>query len=265
MIAERVAYSAQKVNAAAIAHGATGKGNDQIRFERAWAYLVPNIELIAPWKIWDYKGRKDLIQYIESQGFSYKGEVNPKYSLDANLLHNSSEGGILEDISQPYNPEEIFQFIAPPAKMATDFTDVTLAFENGLPVAMNGARIASSLLEQLNTIGGRHGIGLVDLVEERVTGVKAGAFTKHQADYCTKRSKSKTNLLGSRRARHLHSAFHHVCEHGLRWTLALRRPSISRLFHASCDQAKGSHTPSAKRSGLYSVAQSPYSYTANKS
>jgi argininosuccinate synthase len=174
LIAERVAYYAKKVNADAIAHGATGKGNDQIRFERAWAYLVPDIELIAPWKIWDYTGRKDLVNYIEQQGFTYKGEVNPKYSLDANLLHNSSEGGILEDIGTSYNPEEIFQFVVPPTKMKTDFTDLTLSFEAGMPTKMNGKAIApAALLETLNTVGGQHGIGLVDLVEERVTGVKS--------------------------------------------------------------------------------------------
>lgn len=174
LIAERVAYYAKKVGADAIAHGATGKGNDQIRFERAWAYLVPNIEVIAPWKIWDYKGRKDLVEYIEAQGFSYKGEVNPKYSIDANLLHNSSEGGILENIHAPYNPEEIFQFITPPKALTTDFTDITLSFENGLPTELNGKKMAAhTMLEELNVIGGRHGIGLVDLVEERVTGVKS--------------------------------------------------------------------------------------------
>jgi len=174
LIAERVAYYARQAKADAIAHGATGKGNDQIRFERAWAYLVPDIELIAPWKIWDYKGRTDLIQYIEAQGFSYKGEVNPRYSVDANLLHNSSEGGILEDLSKPYDAGEIFQFITPPAQVTHDFTDITLEFEQGMPTKLNGKALSpSQMLIELNTIGGRHGIGLVDLVEERVTGVKS--------------------------------------------------------------------------------------------
>lgn len=174
LIAERVAYYAKKAGAHAIAHGATGKGNDQIRFERAWAYLAPEIELIAPWKIWDYKGRKDLISYIESQGFSYKGEVNPRYSVDANLLHNSSEGGILEDISKGYNPEEIFQFITPPSKTTKDFTDITLSYEKGMPTKLNGKTLSpGAMLVELNKIGGEHGIGLVDLVEERVNGVKS--------------------------------------------------------------------------------------------
>ena len=174
LIAERVAYYAKKSKADAIAHGATGKGNDQIRFERAWAYLVPEIELIAPWKIWDYKGRTDLIKYIEQQGFSYNGEVHPRYSVDANLLHNSSEGGILEDISKGYDPEDIFQFITPPSKVTQDFSDVSLKFEKGIPTELNDKKLSpSQMITELNTIGGRHGIGLVDLVEERVTGVKS--------------------------------------------------------------------------------------------
>ncbi len=174
LIGERVAYYAKKTGAQAIAHGATGKGNDQIRFERAWAYLTPDIEVIAPWKIWEYKGRQDLINYLKKNNVDYAGEVNPRYSVDANLFHNSSEGGILEDISQPYDEEEIFQFIKPPAKVSKDFTNITLGFESSVPVSLNGKKLTpSQMLTQLNEIGGRHGIGLVDIVEERVTGVKS--------------------------------------------------------------------------------------------
>ncbi len=174
LIAERVAYYAKKAGAQAIAHGATGKGNDQIRFERAWAYLTPDLEVIAPWKIWDYKGRQDLIDYLKKNNVDYAGEVNPRYSIDANLFHNSSEGGILEDISQAYDENEIFQFIKPPQKMSKDFTSITLEFKSGTPVALNGKTLSpAEMLVQLNEIGGEHGIGLVDLVEERVTGVKS--------------------------------------------------------------------------------------------
>ena len=174
LIAERVAYFAKKSGAQAIAHGATGKGNDQIRFERAWAYLAPELEVIAPWKIWNYKGRQDLINYLKENNIDYAGEVNPRYSLDANLFHNSSEGGILEDISKPYNEEEIFQFIKPPLKVTKDFTLLDLEFKAGVPVAVNGKALSpSQMLVKLNELGGEHGIGLVDLVEERVTGVKS--------------------------------------------------------------------------------------------
>jgi len=174
LIGERVAYYAKKAGAQAIAHGATGKGNDQIRFEMAWAYLCPEIEVIAPWKIWEYKGRQDLINYLKDQGVDYAGEVNPRYSVDANLFHNSSEGGILEDISQPYSEDEIFQFIKPPGKMSKDATNVTLDFKHGIPVSLNGRSYSpAEMLTQLNEIGGQHGIGLVDLVEERVTGLKS--------------------------------------------------------------------------------------------
>lgn len=174
LIAERVAYYAKKSGAQAIAHGATGKGNDQIRFERAWAYLTPELEVIAPWKIWEYKGRQDLINYLKENNVDYVGEVNPRYSVDANLFHNSSEGGILEDITKPYDPKEIFQFIKPPQETNKDFSQITLEFKAGVPVALNGKTLSpAEMLIQLNDIGGQHGIGLVDLVEERVTGVKS--------------------------------------------------------------------------------------------
>jgi argininosuccinate synthase len=174
LIAERVAFYAKKVGAQAISHGATGKGNDQIRFERAWAYLTPEIEVIAPWKIWEYTGRQDLINYLKDHKVDYAGEVNPRYSIDTNLFHNSSEGGILEDVSKPYDEEEIFQFIKPPSKLSKDVTNITLEFKHGVPTGVNGkAMKPADLLQHLNEVGGAHGIGLVDLVEERVTGVKS--------------------------------------------------------------------------------------------
>jgi argininosuccinate synthase len=174
LIAERVAFYAKKMGAFAISHGATGKGNDQIRFERAWAYLTPEIKVIAPWKEWEYTGRKDLIKYLMDNNFDYAGEVNPRYSIDTNLFHNSSEGGILEDVSKPYDEEEIFQFIKPPSQQAKDATNISLEFKNGIPVGVNGKTMKpAELLQHLNEVGGAHGIGLVDLVEERVTGIKS--------------------------------------------------------------------------------------------
>lgn len=174
LIAERVAHFAKKTGATAVAHGATGKGNDQIRFERAWAYLAPELDVIAPWKEWEYKGRQDLINYLKQNNVDYAGEVNPRYSVDANLFHNSSEGGILEDISQPYSDEEIFQFLKPTGKMSQETMDIKMEFHQGVPVGLNGQKLApADLLQKLNEIGGNYGIGLVDLVEERVTGVKS--------------------------------------------------------------------------------------------
>ncbi|MBY0314462.1 MAG: argininosuccinate synthase [Bdellovibrionales bacterium] len=174
LIAERVAHFAKKSGASAVAHGATGKGNDQIRFERAWAYLAPELEVIAPWKEWEYKGRQDLINYLKEHKIDYAGEVNPRYSVDANLFHNSSEGGILEDISKPYDDQEIFQFLKPNGKTSTDTLSISIDFDKGYPVGLNGKKMApAELLQKLNEIGGAYGIGLVDLVEERVTGVKS--------------------------------------------------------------------------------------------
>lgn len=174
LIAERVAYYSKIVGAEAISHGATGKGNDQIRFERAWAYLAPDLKVVAPWKEWEFKGRQDLINYLAKHGFEYDGEVHPSYSVDANLFHNSTEGNVLEDIGKEYNEEEILQLIQPPSKTMKDASHVTIQFENGLPVSINDEKkTPAEILQALNQIGGQHGIGIVDLVEERVNGIKS--------------------------------------------------------------------------------------------
>lgn len=174
LISERIAYFAKKLGAAAIAHGATGKGNDQLRFERSWAYLAPEIEVIAPWKIWSYTGRQDLIQYLASKGIEFENEEK-RYSVDVNLLHRSCEGGILENIEAEYNPNEIYSWVATPKALTDNApTTLTLKFEAGLPVALDGNVLSpSQLLESLNIIAGKNGIGVLDLVEERTIGIKS--------------------------------------------------------------------------------------------
>ncbi len=173
LIAERIAKIAKENNAYAIAHGATGKGNDQIRFERAWAYLVPEIKVIAPWKIWDYKGRTDLTNYLKDRGYDLSSEETT-YSIDVNLLHRSCEGGILEDVEKEYNPDEIYEWTTPPAKCTNGAVSLTIEFEKGIPTLLNGVSMSpANMLEELNTIGGKHGIGIADLVEERTNGIKS--------------------------------------------------------------------------------------------
>jgi argininosuccinate synthase len=172
LIAERIAYWAAKRGATHIAHGATGKGNDQLRFEKTWAYLLPKTEVIAPWKIWGFKGRKDLVNYLNQRNFSYDGDVSPKYSVDVNLFHRSCEGGVLEEIEVPYDKDEILKFISTNTK--TEKETITLTFEEGLPTKLNGERHSpSTFLKILNTIGGNHGIGIVDIVEDRMNGIKS--------------------------------------------------------------------------------------------
>ena len=174
LISERMAFYAKKLGASAIAHGATGKGNDQLRFEKSWAYLVPDIEVIAPWKIWNFTGRTELIEYLASKGIQFVNEEK-KYSIDVNLLHRSCEGGILEAVEKPYECSEIYDWVATPAALAdTQPVDLTLEFKDGFPVALNGEKQSPAvLLENLNKIAGKNGIGVLDLVEERTIGIKS--------------------------------------------------------------------------------------------
>lgn len=173
LIAERMAYYAQKLGATAISHGCTGKGNDQLRFERSWAYLVPELEIIAPWRIWNFKGRGDLLAYLREKGF----QLPPKekvFSEDVNLFHRSCEGGILEDPSQEFNPKAIYKWISPLSEVKNDGVTVQLSFKNGLPIAINEKPLSpATLLSTLNEIAGISGIGVQDIVEERANGIKS--------------------------------------------------------------------------------------------
>lgn len=171
LIAERLAEVCRAKGAKAVAHGATGKGNDQIRFERALSYLAPSLDIIAPWKIWDFKGRDDLLNYLTSKGFAFSAEEKT-YSEDVNLLHRSCEGGILEDIDASYDRAEVLQWLdldnhEPSPKLS-------LTFEQGFATQLDGKALSPlELLERLNQLGQQHGVGLVDLVEERFNGVKS--------------------------------------------------------------------------------------------
>ncbi len=164
---------AKQENADAVSHGATGKGNDQVRFELTYLTMNPDIKIIAPWRIWDMKSRSDLIGYAEKRGIPVTSTVAKPYSMDRNILHLSFEGGILEDPwSEP--PEDMFILTVDPAKAPDKKTEVVLTFVNGDPVAVDGEQMSpASLLAKLNTIAGANGIGRVDLVENRYVGMKS--------------------------------------------------------------------------------------------
>lgn len=173
LITERMAHFALKYGCTAVAHGATGKGNDQLRFEKSLAYLVPQLRIIAPWKTWNFKGRQDLIDYLKDRGFDFDFKQN-RYSEDVNLMHRSCEGGILEEVGKPYVAEEVYKWITPPSQVTGEPIAVSITLKDGLPTALNGATMdAASLLGTLNKIAGTAGIGVVDLVEERVMGIKS--------------------------------------------------------------------------------------------
>ena len=175
LIAKDQIRVAKQFKAYAVSHGATGKGNDQVRFELGYHYFGPKIKIIAPWRIWKLKSRTDLINYAKKNGIPIpkdkKGE--PPFSVDDNLFHTSTEGKVLEN---PKNsvPEFIFQRTVSPEKAPNKPSFVTINFKNGDPVAINGKKLSpSKLLEKLNLLAGKNGIGRVDLVENRFIGIKS--------------------------------------------------------------------------------------------
>lgn len=173
VIAKRQIEIAQKEGADAVAHGATGKGNDQVRFELTYYALQPDIKVVAPWRSWEFKGRADLMAYCAKHGIPITASTEKPYSMDRNLMHISYEGGILED---PWNapPEDIFLLTKAPERAADKPQEITITFEKGEPVAIDGiTHGAVDLLGHLNYLGGEHGIGRVDLVENRFVGMKS--------------------------------------------------------------------------------------------
>jgi len=173
VIAKRQIEIAQMEGADAVAHGATGKGNDQVRFELTYYSLKPDIKVVAPWRSWEFKGRADLIAYCAKHGIPVTATAAKPYSMDRNLMHISYEGGILED---PWSapPDDIFLLSKSPEKASDTAQEITLSFEKGEPVAIDGVKYgAVDLLTKLNFLGGEHGIGRVDLVENRFVGMKS--------------------------------------------------------------------------------------------
>ena len=174
LIAKRQIEIAQQVGADAVAHGATGKGNDQVRFEIAYLALNPNITVIAPWREWDLNSREKLLKFAEEHGIPIEkhGKKSP-YSMDANLLHISYEGGILEDPwSEP--EEDMWRWTNSIAEAPNEPEYITIDFEKGDPVAINGEPMSpAQLLAALNDYGNRHGIGRIDIVENRFVGMKS--------------------------------------------------------------------------------------------
>src|SRR5256714_3635104 len=173
VIAKRQIEIARQEGADAVAHGATGKGNDQVRFELTYYALEPDIKVVAPWREWEFKGRSDLLAYCEQHDIPVKATHAKPYSTDRNLMHVSYEGGILED---PWvePPADIFQMTTAPEAARAEAEYIIVGFERGEPTRLNGARLgAVEMLQQLNAVGGAHGVGRVDLVENRFVGMKS--------------------------------------------------------------------------------------------
>jgi argininosuccinate synthase len=173
LIAKRQVEIAQKERADAVAHGATGKGNDQVRFELTYQALAPGLRIIAPWREWEFRSRTDLIEYAKRQDIPITVTKEKPYSVDQNLFHTSYEGGILEDPwAEP--PEELYTQTVSPEKAPDKPFYLEIEYKAGDPVAMNGKRLSPArLLERLNALGAAHGIGRADLVENRYVGMKS--------------------------------------------------------------------------------------------
>lgn len=173
LIAKQQVEIAWKEQAEAVAHGATGKGNDQVRFELTYLSMDPALRIIAPWREWEFRSRRDLIGYAKKYGIPVLATKERPYSIDRNLFHVSYEGGILED---PWNepPEEMFLMTVSPLEAPDRPETVEVSFEESNPIAVNGKRLSpASLIARLNDLGGAHGIGRVDLVENRYVGIKS--------------------------------------------------------------------------------------------
>ena len=175
LIAKRQIAIAKKFNAYAVSHGSTGKGNDQIRFELGYHYFSPKIKVIAPWRIWKFHSRTDLIKYAKKNRIPIpkdKKGASP-FSVDDNLYHTSTEGKVLENPKNPA-PEFIYQRTNSPEKAPNKASYLTIGFKNGDPITVNGKKLSpGNLLQKLNILAGNNGIGRIDLVENRFIGIKS--------------------------------------------------------------------------------------------
>ena len=173
LIARRQVEVARRVGADALAHGCTGKGNDQVRFELTYAAFAPDLPVIAPWREWDIRSREDAIAYAEKHGIPITATREKIYSRDRNVWHISHEGGILEQPAAA-PPADLFMLTSAPEAAPDEPEEVTISFRAGTPVAVNGVEHgAVDLVVALNSIGGRHGVGRIDLVEDRLVGMKS--------------------------------------------------------------------------------------------
>ncbi len=176
VIAKRLVEIARKENASAICHGATGKGNDQIRFELGIRAMAPDLKIIAPWRSdkWGMNSRQEEIEYCRSHGIHLPFSADNSYSRDRNLWHISHEGLELENPAEAPDYEHLLVLSVPPEKAPDEAEHVSLRFAAGVPVALNGKEMkAADIIRELNTLGGRHGIGIIDIVENRVVGMKS--------------------------------------------------------------------------------------------
>jgi argininosuccinate synthase len=206
LIAKKQVEIARLTGADAVAHGATGKGNDQVRFELAYTALAPELQIIAPWRQWDFRGREALLRFAVEKGIpvEYKQEDKPPYSMDANMLHISYEGGVLEDPDQ--EPEEsMWRWTNAWEKAPNEPEVITIDFEKGDAIAVNGQVMTPArVLATLNDYGAKHGIGRIDIVENRYVGLKSrGCYETPGGTILLKAHRAIESITLDREAAHL--------------------------------------------------------------
>lgn len=173
-IAKRLVEIAKKEGAVAICHGATGKGNDQVRFELTIKALAPELKIIAPWRMWDIKSREEEIEYAKARNISVPVTKEENYSMDRNIWHLSHEGMDLEDPWNEPQYDKLLQLMVTPEKAPNEAEYVTIDFEKGNAIAINGEKLSPlKIVEKLNELGGKHGVGIDDIVENRLVGMKS--------------------------------------------------------------------------------------------
>lgn len=174
VIAKRLVEIARKEGATAICHGATGKGNDQVRFELGIKALAPDLKIIAPWRTWDIQSREEEIEYCKAHGIHLPFSADNSYSRDRNLWHISHEGLELEDPANAPNYDHLLVLGVSPQKAPDQGEEVTMTFEKGVPTSINGEKMSvANIITKLNELGGKHGVGIIDIVENRVVGMKS--------------------------------------------------------------------------------------------
>ena len=208
LIAKRLVEVAKAEGADAICHGATGKGNDHVRFELTAYAMEPNIKIIAPWREWSFTGRMDLVEYARQNGIPVTTTAKKPYSMDRNLLHISFEGGVLED---PWNefPEEIAVMTNPLSQAADEAEDLIITFEKGIPVKINGVEYSpANIMRQLNAAGKRHAVGRVDIVENRFVGMKSrGVYETPGGTILQQAHRALETITMDREVMHLRDSF----------------------------------------------------------
>ncbi|MEM9082838.1 MAG: argininosuccinate synthase, partial [Planctomycetota bacterium] len=234
VIAKGQVEIARKVGADAICHGCTGKGNDQVRFENAVYALAPELKIIAPWREWSFQGRTDLLNYCAEKGVKVSASAEKIYSRDRNLWHISHEGGALED---PWNapPDDIWTMSSSPEEAPDRAEEISIAFDGGIPVFLNGTAYgAAEIVERLNEVAGAHGVGRIDIVENRMVGMKSrGCYETPGGTVLMEAARALEELVLDRDARRLRDElavkFSHIMYEG-KWYHSATREAIQQAI-----------------------------------